>query len=204
MSKYLSRDQINAQMRLVTALLTEAADAQGMTIKGSDDVVRVVDTDGSIILSLYAPSWGRSTRFWVSGKFVPYQYKIVGRPRHLERTSFFRADGLQAAREAIPFIRRQTDAEMLRKRRDTALSNMRESHPYRGPDVHEIAKEYGSHVEVAALEAYVQGWRSTDATANAQMERQLRGVQANLSDNVWRELLMFSWNVDIQRAEATV
>jgi hypothetical protein len=201
-AKYITQAEVKLQMELAQHVLEAAAAAQGMTIVATADVIRVKDTDGSIILSLYAPSWSGSRRFWVAGKFVPYQYKIVGRARFLEKTSFFRADGLQAARDAVPYIRRQTDVELLRKQRDQAIGLRNERTPYRGPDANEIPKEYGSHVEVAALEAYVSGWRSSDATANQQLERMLRNTERAVSDSVWYDILWAGWQVDIARAEA--
>ena len=190
MSRYQSAEQRRADMEVAARVLLSAAEAQGMTITSSADVIRVKDTDGTTVLSLYAPAPYGAPRYFVEGMFVPYLHNMVGRRRFATKRSFWRASALKAAMESVQYIRRQNTAETIEAERQRVL---RDRHERRSPYAAEVQGCYisGSEVTAFAKAAYLDGFRSGDDGLDNTVRLAVLQDADRLSDSLWYDLL---WN----------
>jgi hypothetical protein len=184
-----TREQRAADIERATAIITDAATAQGMSIVTSQDVVRVKDTDGTIVLSMYMPYWLTSNRFHVDGLFVPYVTgKIIGRSRFASKRTFWRSTAVTAAPEAVQYIRRQNVREALLAERDRVLRDRSDR-----PSKHDALGRHLSDSEVKSFAkvAYRAGFRTGDASIDNTVALAVAQDEERLSDSLWYDLL---WN----------
>ena len=201
MASYVTREQRDLDVQRATMILEAAAKAQGMNISTSQDVVRVKDTDGTTILSLYRPYYTSSNRFFIEGLFVPYMAgRIVGRSRYASKRSFWRSTAVKAATDALPYIRRQNTAESLEAERQRVLSS-RDERPskYAGTSGRYIS---GSDMNAFALAAFRSGFRCEDECINATLAQAAANEDSRLSDSLWYDLLWNSFAPAIRDAQA--